>query len=265
VHAHIFESFNLSYSCSQVVTTTLPFSKSLDDCSNGFIMSSYILPAHVWVHAAPKDVTLRVITSTERAFCFPYYWLLRHVYTANQTGNPMLNAQLSPKTMLKGYGNHATQLGYQKKRVVPLTEREMQLLLQSMHKSCNNSSTNPHQHMLLLQDGEMLFSLLWQSCLRGFNAGALRLDNVVLLSGENAVPYLVPELRLQAGAVLHLLPDITKNKKGGVCKITLSRDVICLSTWFQIAVHTTQLQASPLPTTPPGHWEWESSSLLRSQ
>jgi hypothetical protein len=127
----------------------------------------------------------------------------------------VLSAQV--RTMLKGYGNHATQLGYQKKGAVPLTEVEMQLLLQSMHKTCNSSSRDPHQHMLPLRDG-MLFSLLWQSCLRGFNAGALRLDNVVLPTGENAVPYLVPELRLQAGAVLHLLPDTTKNKKGGTAK-----------------------------------------------
>jgi len=127
--------------------------------------------------------------------------------SANQTGKPMLSPQV--RTMLEGYGNHATQLGYQKKGAVPLTEVEMQLLLQSMHKTCNSSSTDPHQHMLLMRDG-MLFSLLWQSCLRGFNAGALRLDNVVLPTGENTVPYLVPELRPQAGAVLHLLSDSTK-------------------------------------------------------
>ena len=50
--------------------------------------------------------------------------------SANQTGNPMLSTQV--RTMLKGYGNHATQLGYQKKGAVPLT---MQLLLQSMHQT----------------------------------------------------------------------------------------------------------------------------------
>ena len=101
--------------------------------------------------------------------------------SANQTGNPVLSAQV--RTMLKGYGNHATQLGYQKKGAVPLTEAEMQLLLQSMNQTCNSSSTDPHQQMLLLQDG-MLFSLLWQSCLKGFNAGALKLDNIVLPTGS---------------------------------------------------------------------------------
>ena len=30
-------------------------------------MSSYMLFAHVWVHAAPEDVALRVITSAEWA------------------------------------------------------------------------------------------------------------------------------------------------------------------------------------------------------
>ena len=44
------------------------------------------------------------------------------------------------------------------------------------------------------------------------------MDNIVLPTGEN-VPYPMPELRLQAGAVLHLLPDTTKNKKGGDCKL----------------------------------------------
>ena len=70
--------------------------------------------------------------------------------------------------MLKGYGSHATQLGYQKKRAIPLTEAEMQLLLQSMQQTCNSRSTDPHRQMLLLRDG-MLFSLLWQTWLRRFS------------------------------------------------------------------------------------------------
>jgi len=72
------------------------------------------------------------------------------------------------------------------------------------------------------------------------------LDNIVLPTGENAVPYLVPESRLQAGAVLHLLPDTTKNKKGGHCKITLTRDVMCFSTWFQMAVHHHAAAGQPI-------------------
>ncbi len=41
-----------------------------------------ILFAHVWVHAAPKDVALRVIPSAaaERAACVQGYWLPRHVW-----------------------------------------------------------------------------------------------------------------------------------------------------------------------------------------
>jgi hypothetical protein len=90
VHAYIFESFNLSYICNQVVTTTLLFSKSLDDCSNGFIMSSYINFAHVWVHAAPKDVALRVIASAEQAACVHGYWLPRHVWHMPLEGHVLI-------------------------------------------------------------------------------------------------------------------------------------------------------------------------------
>ena len=57
------------------------------------------------------------------------------------------------KTMLTGYANHATELGYQKKGAMPLTEPEMQQLL---------------------GDGT-LFSLLWQTCFRNCDAGGLRL------------------------------------------------------------------------------------------
>ena len=83
---------------------------------------------------------------------------------ATHTGNPMLSVQV--RTMLKGYGNHAAQLGYQKRGALPLTEAEMQLLLQSMLNQCNSSSTDMHAQLLLLRDG-MLFSLLWRSCFRG--------------------------------------------------------------------------------------------------
>ena len=42
----------------------------------------------------------------------------------------MLSVQI--RSMLKGYGNHATQLGYQKRGAVPLTKQQMLTLLQSM-------------------------------------------------------------------------------------------------------------------------------------
>ena len=73
----------------------------------------------------------------------------------------MLSIQI--KSMLRGYVNHATQLGYQKKGAVPLTEADMQLLLLSSLNTCNGNSTDQHQQLLLLRDG-MLFSVLRQSC-----------------------------------------------------------------------------------------------------
>ena len=130
----------------------------------------------------------------------------------------MLSAQV--RTMLKGYGNHATQLGYQEKGAVPLTAFKVQLLLQSMHHSYSSTSTGPRhgQQMLLLRDG-MLCSLLWQSFLRSFNAGALRLDNIVLLTCESAVLHLVPEPKLQAGAVCCIYCQIPpRTRKEGTAR-----------------------------------------------
>ena len=101
-----------------------------------------------------------------------------------------------------------------------------------MANTCNTNSTDQHQQLLLLRDG-MLFSLLWQIALRGFNVGALRQENIVLPTGESAVtvPYWIPQMKLRAGA------DTTKKRKGGHCKVTLSHNVMCFSFWFQLAVH----------------------------
>ena len=90
-------------------------------------------------------------------------------------------------------------------------ETQMQALLESMQSECSDTM-DQHQLLLVLKDG-MLCSLLWQSCFRGLNAGALRLDPIWLPTGESAVLHLIPVSNLQAGSVLHLFPDITKNKK----------------------------------------------------
>ena len=109
--------------------------------------------------------------------------------TTTQQGNPMHSMQV--KSMLKGYANHATELGYQKRGAVPLTQAEMHTLLSSMHQMLNNT-TDQAQQLLLVRDG-LLFSILWQTCYGGFNAGGVRLENIVLPTGGNAVPYLVPK------------------------------------------------------------------------
>lgn len=103
----------------------------------------------------------------------------------------------------------------------------MHTLLSSMHQMLINT-TDQAQQLLLVRDG-LLFSILWQTCYRGFNAGGVRLENIVLPIGGNAVPYLVPN-KLPPGALLHLLPDTTKNKKGRHSSATLTCDVLCLST-----------------------------------
>ena len=76
---------------------------------------------------------------------------------STSSGNPMHSIQVT--RMVKGYSNHATDLGYQKQGAEPLTEAEMHTLLKSMHRSCS-SNMDQHQLLLVLRDG-MLFSFLW--------------------------------------------------------------------------------------------------------
>ena len=161
--------------------------------------------------------------------------------SATQTGNPMHSIQI--KTMLTGYANHAAELGYQKKGAVSAAEMEM--LLCSLHDK-HHSMTGSTESLLLLRDG-LLLSLLWQTCFRGFNAGGLRLDIILLPTGGSALPYLAPVRQLGKGAKLHLLPDSTKNKKGGHCSVTLTCDVLCFTTWLQLALH--HYAAAGQPTT----------------
>ena len=89
---------------------------------------------------------------------------------ATQRGNPMHSMQI--RGMLRGYSNHAAKAGYEKKGAVPLTEAEMLLLLSSMYNKFN-SNTGSTQQLIRLQDG-LPFSLLWQTCFRGFNASGVR-------------------------------------------------------------------------------------------
>ena len=70
------------------------------------------------------------------------------------------------------------------------------------------------EKLLLIRDG-LIIRMLWQSTFRGFNVGALRLSNIVTPTNNPAIPYIVPEVTLQPGAQLCLLPDVTKNRKEG--------------------------------------------------
>ncbi|KAL0036933.1 hypothetical protein WJX77_005762 [Trebouxia sp. C0004] len=137
------------------------------------------------------------------------------------------------RDMTKGYHNQAAELGYQKRGAVPLEETEM---LQLLERMCSDLTAAPLQEQLLLIRDGLVFSLLWQTCFRGFNVGGVRLDNLVLPTGGCALPYLLPQLGMKAGAKLHLKPDHSKNKKGGHCQITLTCDPLCFTSWLRPAV-----------------------------
>ena len=158
-----------------------------------------------------------------------------------QQGNPMHSTQV--RNMLKGYCNHAAELGYKKLGAVPLSEEEMRRLLCNMLQQLSTASGT--EQLLLIRDG-LLFSLLWQTCFRGFNAGGIRLSNIYMPTGESAVPHLYPSLQMGPNAKVHIIPDSTKNKKGGHCSLTLSCDELCFSSWLQLAIYSYHAAGQPI-------------------
>ena len=72
------------------------------------------------------------------------------------------------------------------------------------------------------------------------------MDNILLPTGGSALPYLALVRQLGRGAKLHLLPDSTKNKKGGHCSVSLTCDVLCFTTWLQLALHQYAVAGQPI-------------------
>ena len=101
------------------------------------------------------------------------------------------------------------------------------------------------ERLLLIRDG-LIVSMLWQSCFRGFNVGEMRLSNLKTPTNSPAVPFIVPNIVLPPGAQLHIYPDVTKNRKGGHCVVTLSCDVMCFTTWLQLAVQAYEEDMQPI-------------------
>lgn len=98
--------------------------------------------------------------------------------------------------------------------------------------------------------------------LQRFQCGSIGTRNIVLPTGESAVPYLMPEMKLQAGATPHLLPDTTRN--GGTAQSTCSA-VSCVSPHGCSWQCTTMLrQGNPPPISSPGHWQDGPHSLQKS-
>lgn len=96
------------------------------------------------------------------------------------------------------------------------------------------SSPSNEAPLLLVKDG-LLFTLLGQPCFRGFYAGNVRLDNLVLPMAGSAVPPLLPCLGMGAGAKLHVKPDCTKNKTRGRGQLTLICASFCFTSWLHQA------------------------------
>ena len=151
--------------------------------------------------------------------------------TATLQGNPMLSNQL--RRITKGYKAEASQQGYQPRAAEPIFSGKVRALLEVLIQQQHDATGV--DRLLLIRDG-LIISMLWQSSFRGFNVGALRLSNIMTPTNSSAITFIVPDLTLQPGAQLYLFPDVTKNRKGGHCTVSISCDLLCFTTWLQLAV-----------------------------
>ena len=156
-------------------------------------------------------------------------------------GNPMLSNKL--RRMTKGYKAEATSKGYEQRAAEPIYSGKIQAMLQFLW--AKQHSLTGKDKLLLIRDG-LLISMLWQSCFRGFNVGELRLENLKTPTNSPAVPFIVPELKLQPNSQLHIHPDLTKNRKGGYCIVTISGDIMCFTTWLQLAINAYEEAQQPI-------------------
>ena len=156
-------------------------------------------------------------------------------------GNPMLSNQL--RRMSKDYTAVAKNQGYEPQAAEPIYSGKVKTLLQHLlHQQQHSAEADK---LLLIRDG-LIISMLWQSCFRGFNVGGLRLSNLKTPTNGPATPFIIPQLTLQPRAQLHLFPDVTKNRRGGHCTVTLSCDIMCFTAWLQLAAAAYEEAKQPI-------------------
>ena len=156
-------------------------------------------------------------------------------------GNPMLSNQV--KRMTKGYKVDAAAKGYEQRAAEPIYSGKIHALLEFL--LCKQQTLTGKHRLLLIRDG-LVISMLWQSCFRGFNVRELRLENIRTPTNSPAILFIVPKLVLQPNSRLHIHPDVTKNRKGGFCTVTVSADIMCFSTWLQLAVTAYEEAQQPI-------------------
>ena len=76
--------------------------------------------------------------------------------------------------------------------------------------------------------------------------GELWLENIRTPTNSPAIPFIVPQLVLQPNSQLHIYPDVTKNRKGGYCTVIISGDLMCFTTWLQLAVTVYEEAQQPI-------------------
>ena len=142
-----------------------------------------------------------------------------------------------------------------------MTEAEMQLLFQSMHQTYNSSSTDHNSRCSCCK------MACYLACSGSHASMQVHRDWTTLC-------YQVVEMQCHISARIKLADWGSaalaaryhqEHERRALQDSPDPATRYASPPGFRWLYITTQLQASPSPTTSPGHWEWGPSVLLRSQ
>lgn len=185
----------------------------------------------------------------------------------SHTGNPIRSGQL--RRFKQGYRRFAEQQGYKQKSARPWKEREVRAVLEHLSKELKRATGM--EAALLSRDG-FVIAVLWETKSRGCNAGAWRLANIKLPTGnavvqwntmrtctsaleaeaasgyvgESAIPFIYPIMGLAEGAVLALQPDRTKTGSREPMQVEIRRDIMCTIGWLNAAMKAAAAVQQPI-------------------
>lgn len=126
------------------------------------------------------------------------------------TGNPCRSHAIT--SWAAGYGKRAfLEEGWSAISAVPITYEVLKVLLVGMGEAIQQLPEGSVKRCLLVRDAAM-FSLLWDSCLRGHDVGKLAIGDLSLGPNQPLRASLEPALRLREGDMFYISPCGVKNR-----------------------------------------------------
>lgn len=195
-----------------------PFQRTVYDCLPQDLlvfMETYWLPQHVGSQtssgvqmAAPSSVDAAI---SHLSSCFQLlgrvaWWDFQGPEGSTiESRNPARSNAL--KKWLLGYTKRAAGDGFSSTGAKELSTTKVLALLQHLQRQL--LEPNPMQRHLAARDG-FAFSFLWETGARGVTAGVLKTPDILLPTGQPALPLIWPTLQLPSGSQVLIIPKQLK-------------------------------------------------------